>query len=81
METMHYSKPNPDYYREILARVGASPEHSLMVGDDPDKDIAPASQLGLKTWQITDLTGTTAFPDGDHQGTLAEFYRRMTNGE
>jgi len=82
METMHYSKPNLDYYREVLTQVGASPERSLMVGDDPENDIAPARQLGLKTWQITDLANPAVPSAGDYQGTLAEFYRWMaTNDE
>ena len=32
-ENSSYCKPNPDYYREILKRLGAEPKECLMVGN------------------------------------------------
>ena len=77
METVHFSKPNPAYYQEILGRLNVLPAQTLMVGDDPQNDIVPARQLGLETWQIANGRGPIAFPVADHQGTLTEFYERV----
>jgi len=54
MENSHYSKPAPNYYREILQTVGGLPQTAMMVGDDWQLDIVPALGLGLQTWWITD---------------------------
>ncbi len=51
-ENMHAAKPQPEYYREILAVVGCAPEQALMVGDDWENDIAPAAAVGLHTYWI-----------------------------
>ena len=74
MENMHACKPNPRYYREILATIGYPPERALMVGDDPANDIAPAKAVGLKTWWIS--PDDAPLPPGlaaDFHGPLAEF--------
>lgn len=47
-ENMHYCKPNPDYYREILAIIGRKSEECVMVGNDVDEDLC-AGELGMKT--------------------------------
>ena len=51
-ENMHATKPHLEYYREIMARLGCVPDRALMVGDDWERDIAPASELGLFTFWI-----------------------------
>ena len=76
-ENMHTSKPSPDYYQEILARLQLTPAECLMVGDDPKNDIEPAQSLGIKTWWITDLVGSTSDISPDHQGSLAQFLSRI----
>lgn len=70
MENMCFSKPNPLYYQEILARIGAPPETTWMVGDDLENDIIPARTLGLKTWWITEAPETG---QADKEGALADF--------
>jgi len=40
-------KPGPVLYQEALARLGAAPENALMIGDNPDTDLAGARQLGI----------------------------------
>ena len=47
--TVH--KGSPDYYRHVLAEVGASetPGHAVMVGDSPLYDILPAQAIGMRT--------------------------------
>jgi HAD superfamily hydrolase (TIGR01509 family) len=53
-ETSHYCKPNPAYYRELLARNGADPARCLMIGNDANEDILAAQTAGLETYLVTD---------------------------
>ena len=46
-ENMHFIKPQPAYYAELLGRVGVEPDEALMLGDSPVNDIAPARAIGL----------------------------------
>lgn len=48
-DTMHFAKPDPAYYAEILARVGVEPDEALMIGDSQRSDIRPARQVGIHT--------------------------------
>ena len=52
-ENSSFSKPNPAYYREILTRLGASPEECLMVGNSVEEDMV-AAQEGLSVFLLTD---------------------------
>lgn len=52
-ENSRHCKPNPDYYRDILAQIGAMPEECLMVGNDVTEDMIAAS-LGMKVFLLTD---------------------------
>jgi len=52
-ENMHFAKPQPAYYAEILGRVGVEPDEALMLGDDERNDIQAAATVGLYTRQIT----------------------------
>jgi FMN phosphatase YigB (HAD superfamily) len=51
-DNMHFAKPDPAYYAEILARVGIEPDEAIMVGDSFRSDIAPAKEAGLRTFQV-----------------------------
>jgi HAD superfamily hydrolase (TIGR01549 family) len=75
MENSHFSKPDPRYYQEILSVIDAKPESTWMVGDDVERDIAPANALGLKTWWITNEGDTPeqSPPPCDECGSLADF--------
>ncbi len=53
-ENSRFCKPNPNYYRELLAAVGKSPENCLMVGNDVGEDMIPAQCLGMETFLLTD---------------------------
>ena len=46
-------KPNPDYYREILDKLGLRTEECVMVGNDAQEDGAAAA-LGLPVFLLTD---------------------------
>ncbi len=52
-ENSHFCKPNPDYYREILDRMGWRAEECLMVGNDVEEDLV-AENVGIKTCLVTD---------------------------
>ncbi|MGN0675436.1 MAG: HAD family hydrolase, partial [Oscillospiraceae bacterium] len=49
-----YCKPNPEYYREIIRRLGATPEQCLMVGNDVTEDMEAARKAGLSVFLLTD---------------------------
>lgn len=46
---MHYAKPHPAYYAEVIARIGIEPDEALMIGDSIGNDIQPANQIGIPT--------------------------------
>jgi hypothetical protein len=46
-DTMHYSKQNPAYYAEIIARIGVEPDEALVIGDSLQNDIISAQAVGL----------------------------------
>lgn len=51
-ENMHFAKPNPAYYAEILGQLGWPENPVVMVGDDINADITPANQLGIPTYWV-----------------------------
>lgn len=73
-ENMSYAKPNPNYYQEILEKIGADPEECLMIGNDLKED-AVASDLGIKTLIIEDKLIEREDSDFDisWRGSLKEF--------
>lgn len=82
-ETMHFTKPHPEYYREITTHIKRSPERCLMVGNEWANDIAPAQAVGMRTFWVTEsreaevrVTGAQA----DYQGTLADLRRLIESG-
>lgn len=52
-ENSRYCKPNPDYYREILQKIGEVPENCIMVGNDVTEDMV-ARELGMQVFLLTD---------------------------
>ena len=52
-ENSRHSKPNLDYYRDILATLDVTPENCLMVGNDVQEDMV-ARELGMKVFLLTD---------------------------
>ena len=53
-EDMHYCKPNPGYYQEILEVVKCESQSCVMVGND-ERDDMIAKKLGIKTFLIEDF--------------------------
>lgn len=52
-EIMHFCKPNPQYYEEILEIIQRKPEACLMIGNDVEEDLV-AQKVGLKTYLVED---------------------------
>lgn len=52
-ENSSYCKPNPEYYRQVLQKLGAQPEECLMVGNDVTEDMV-AQTLGMQVFLLTD---------------------------
>lgn len=52
-ENSRFCKPNPDYYRELLDRLGFRGEDCLMVGNDADED-TPAALAGMEVFLLRD---------------------------
>ena len=56
-ETFHYAKPNPAFFAEVLARMGWPDGPVIVVGDDINRDIKAARQLGVLAYWVS--------PDGN----------------
>lgn len=75
-ENSRYCKPNPDYYREILDKLGAAPEDCLMVGNDVTEDMV-AGTLGMRVFLLTDCLinkdgeDISAYPNGGLEELMA----------
>ncbi|MGM9601318.1 MAG: HAD family hydrolase [Faecousia sp.] len=52
-ENIGLCKPNPDYYREIVKRLGVTPEECLMVGNDALEDMV-AEETGMRVFLLED---------------------------
>jgi HAD superfamily hydrolase (TIGR01549 family) len=52
-EDMHFAKPNPAYFAEILAYLGWPEGSVVMVGDDLERDIVGARRLGLPAFLVS----------------------------
>lgn len=69
-ENIGFCKPNLDYYRDILGRLGLKAEETLMVGNDVSEDMI-ASKLGMQVFLITDCLinknneDISKYPHGD----------------
>lgn len=51
-ENCRFSKPNPDYYKEIANILNVRPEQCLMVGNDVDDDMV-AKKTGMQVFLLT----------------------------
>ena len=51
-ESFHFSKSHAAYYAELLGRLGWPDGPILMVGNDEERDLRRAHELGLVTFQV-----------------------------
>lgn len=56
-------KPDPAAFQAVLAKLGVTPHHAVMVGDNEDFDITPAKKLGMQTVWVDPKRRT--HPDAD----------------
>lgn len=81
-ENIGCSKPNPNYYLEILNRINCKPEECLMVGNDVDEDILVAEKLGMKIFLLKDCiinksgSDISKYPQGGYDE-LKEFIEEL----
>jgi FMN phosphatase YigB (HAD superfamily) len=61
-DTYHFAKPQPAYFAEVAARIGAFDHPVVMVGNDLVDDIIPAGKAGLPSFWLTE--SSDALPDG-----------------
>lgn len=75
-----YCKPNPEYYREVFAKLGKAPEQCLMAGNNPAEDMI-AGLLGAETFLVTDCLENENGADITQfrHGTLAEFEAHISS--
>jgi HAD superfamily hydrolase (TIGR01549 family) len=78
-EVMHAAKPNPAYFREIVDHLGRQPEECLMVGDDWEIDMVPASSVGIPAYWIAEPETKPPSTEGAAvaQGTLVELWAEV----
>lgn len=74
-DNMHFIKPQPEYYAEVVARVGIEPDEAVMVGDDVVNDMIPAGQLGIRTFQVFDGRSNKWSTRADAAGHLRDFHK------
>ena len=53
-ENSAYSKPNPQYYIELLKKLKMDPAECLMVGNDVTEDMEAGLKAGMQVFLITD---------------------------
>ncbi|MBC8536078.1 HAD family hydrolase [Feifania hominis] len=70
-ESSHFCKPNPGYYREVLAALGAAPQDCLMVGNDTGED-GCVVELGMDFYLVTDCLGGSGKPEDYRHGSFAD---------
>jgi putative hydrolase of the HAD superfamily len=56
------AKPDPRIFRCALAKLGARPEEAAFVGDDRERDLAPARALGLRPLDVASLATLRDLP-------------------
>ncbi|MBQ8725615.1 MAG: HAD family hydrolase [Clostridia bacterium] len=64
-ENSRFCKPNLNYYKDVISRLGVSPKECLMVGNDVGEDMV-AKNLGAKVFLLTDcIINKTEFSPSD----------------
>lgn len=75
-EDFSFTKPNPEYYREVLKKCDKQPDECLLVGNDTVEDMA-AAKAGISLFFLTEHlinqnnTDLSAFDHGDFDALCA----------
>ena len=72
-ENSTFCKPNLSYYKEVLGKIGKTPEQCIMIGNCPADDMC-AGELGMETFLVTDFMENEADLDISlfRRGTIEE---------
>lgn len=82
-ENYHFCKPSLNYYKEIVEKLGVTPEECLMVGNDVGEDMI-TEELGMKVFLLpADLINKvgkdiSVYPQGDFSD-LMEYINNLEN--
>ena len=74
-DNFSHSKPNLEYYKDIMKLYNLSPDECMMVGNDVDEDMI-ASELGMRVYLVTDNLinrknkDISVYPNGDLKGLI-----------
>ena len=71
-ERFHFTKTHPAYYAEVLGYMGWPEGPVLMVGNDWDRDIAPAKKLGLAVYHVDVESASGLGPEAGVRGNLTD---------
>jgi FMN phosphatase YigB (HAD superfamily) len=71
-ETFHFTKSHAAFFAEFLGRLGCPDGPVLMVGNDAERDLAPAQALGIATYWINTQAPADADPQATGRGSLAD---------
>jgi len=80
-ENSRFCKPNLDYYREVMAKLGVTGEECVMVGNDVGEDMI-AEQLGMKVFLMSEFLinkknkDISMYPQGDFEA-LVEYIKGL----
>lgn len=74
-ETLHFAKPDPAFYAEVLARLGWPDQPAVLVGDDMENEVAAGRKLGLPVYWLpkdglTPAAGLAPTAQGSLEGVL-----------
>lgn len=70
----HYTKPNLDFYRELLKEINETPKNCIMVGNDLDEDMV-VNELGMDFVLINNclINKSNKTVEAVFNGTMQEF--------
>lgn len=73
-EKSHFTKPNINYYHEILEKINREASECLMVGNHLDEDMI-SKEIGINTYLITNhqMGDESNLKNADHKGDYQSF--------
>ena len=80
-ENYYHCKPNLEYYKDILSKLGVDAKECLLVGNDVNEDMI-AQELGMSVFLLTnclinkDNKDISNYPQGDFED-LMEYIKRL----
>lgn len=80
-ENSGYCKPNPEYYKQIINKIGCNADECLMVGNDVSEDMV-AKEVGINVFLLTNClinsesSDISIYPHGDFKQ-LINYIRQL----